>query len=166
MHPMLRLTISSCVFALFFSLTLPFVLDKLNPTLRKVLTRLLPLAILSAILTITLRRSSDGVQAMNLTLFWSYRQWKAQDVRWQIMMNIALFAPLGASLRGLKIHPIVVFLLGLTFSVFIEYTQYRYALGLCEADDVFNNTLGAMLGYAVYCVGYRLLARWNERHSR
>lgn len=163
---MLRLTISSCVFALGFSFALPFILDKLNLTLRRVISALLPLCVMCAILVMTLHRSSDGIHEMNLTLFWSYRQWKAEDVRWQIMMNVALFAPLGASLRSLKFHPIVVFLLGLALSVGIEYTQFRYALGLCEADDVFNNTLGAMMGYSVCCVGYRLLALWNERRSR
>lgn len=158
MHPMLRLTISSCVFALGYSLALPFILDKMNLTLRRVITALLPLCIVCAILMMTLHRSSNGIHQMNLTLFWSYRQWKAQDVRWQIMMNIALFAPLGASLRSLKLHPIVVFLLGLALSVCIEYTQYRYALGLCEADDVFNNTLGAMMGYYLYYVTQRYQA--------
>lgn len=38
----------------------------------------------------------------------------------------------------------------LLFSLFIEITQYFTGRGLMEFDDVFNNTAGCLLGYAVY----------------
>ena len=38
----------------------------------------------------------------------------------------------------------------LLFSIFIEITQYFTGRGLMEFDDVFNNTIGCLLGYAVY----------------
>lgn len=41
---------------------------------------------------------------------------------------------------------------GMLFSVIIEVTQYITGLGLCEFDDVFNNTLGALIGYDIYMI--------------
>ena len=36
------------------------------------------------------------------------------------------------------------------FSVSIEITQYFTGRGLMEFDDLFNNTVGCLIGYAVY----------------
>ena len=36
------------------------------------------------------------------------------------------------------------------FSVGIEITQFVTGRGLMEFDDVFNNTVGAMIGYRIY----------------
>lgn len=41
---------------------------------------------------------------------------------------------------------ILTTLVGCALSAGIEYTQYRYALGLAETDDVICNTLGAFIG--------------------
>ncbi|MFR5118576.1 MAG: VanZ family protein [Ruminococcus sp.] len=38
-------------------------------------------------------------------------------------------------------------LMSLVFSAGIEITQYITGRGLCEFDDVFNNTLGACVGF-------------------
>lgn len=39
----------------------------------------------------------------------------------------------------------------LFFSIFIEITQYFTGRGLMEFDDVFNNTVGSLVGFAAYC---------------
>ena len=36
--------------------------------------------------------------------------------------------------------------IGLLLSAGIEYTQYRFALGVAETDDVICNTLGVFIG--------------------
>ena len=36
------------------------------------------------------------------------------------------------------------------FSAAIEITQYFTGRGLCEFDDVFNNTLGACIGFIIW----------------
>lgn len=68
-------------------------------------------------------------------------------------MNAVLFYPAG--LLGCAVLPErwnkvrkVVLLTGLfaLLSIGIEYTQYRFGLGLAEVDDVIHNTLGALLG--------------------
>ena len=61
---------------------------------------------------------------------WQYRMWK------DILMNIALFIPLGI-LFGNRRGIIIGFLL----SVGIEAAQYLFMIGYCEVDDVANNTI-------------------------
>lgn len=68
-------------------------------------------------------------------------------------MNIVLFYPTGLLFRdllprrwrtGLKV--IVIGCAFMLLSISIEYTQYRFGLGLAEVDDVIHNTLGTILG--------------------
>lgn len=42
-------------------------------------------------------------------------------------------------------------------SALIEATQYMFALGECEFDDVISNTLGAMIGY--WSINHRKITR-------
>ena len=70
-----------------------------------------------------------------------------------LLLNILLFAPLGAALVCLlpKRFPVFVRVLltglvGMVFSSLIEWSQYRFMLGNAEADDVICNTLGALIG--------------------
>ena len=69
---------------------------------------------------------------------WQYRMWK------DILMNIALFIPLGI-LFGNRRGIIIGFLL----SVGIEAAQYLFMIGYCEVDDVANNTIGTVIGVMV-----------------
>lgn len=43
-----------------------------------------------------------------------------------------------------------IFLIALCFSVGIEIMQFVTGRGLMEFDDVFNNTVGAVVGYGIY----------------
>lgn len=77
--------------------------------------------------------------------------------------NIAMFIPLGVLLPYLcgitKFKK--VFLMSLAFSAGIEITQYITGRGLCEFDDVFNNTLGACVGFT----SWRLKMRYNKKYK-
>ena len=81
----------------------------------------------------------------------------------QIFGNIAMFIPLGVLLPYLlnvtKFKS--VFLMSLAFSAGIEITQYITGRGLCEFDDVFNNTLGACVGFT----SWRLKMRYNKKYK-
>lgn len=46
----------------------------------------------------------------------------------------------------------VLFISALSLSIIIELTQFIFALGWCEIDDVITNTAGAMMGYWGYVV--------------
>lgn len=62
----------------------------------------------------------------------------------QILLNIAMFIPIGFLLalkKGWKSIPVA-----LGISLIIELTQLMSRRGLFEFDDVIHNTLGALLG--------------------
>ena len=101
--------------------------------------------------------------------FWSYAAWaqgKPGHGR-EILLNIALFVPLGyflaAVLDGVDVKRFGLLAAGLSLivSVAIEGMQYVDGLGLAEWDDVFNNVLGACLGIGVYT----LLVRCCRKES-
>ena len=82
-----------------------------------------------------------------------------------LWMNVLLFVPGGLLLEALwpRCFPpwvciplTIILLTGL--SVGIEAVQYRYALGIVEADDVLCNGLGAALGVVIH-EGAFLLSR-------
>lgn len=90
--------------------------------------------------------------------FWSYlasvSRYYALDVFFQIVENIAIFIPIGFLLpfafgggaRGVKKAIALSFFL----SFFAEASQLVFSLGVCETDDLLNNTLGAAVGAGLY----------------
>ena len=79
-------------------------------------------------------------------------------------MNFALFFPLGCSLACFddkaKIKPWHAVVLSCVLSIAIEILQHIFSLGVSEFDDVFNNTLGALMGFVLtrlfYTAFYKL----------
>ena len=49
------------------------------------------------------------------------------------------------------------------FSIFIEITQFITGRGLMEFDDVFNNTVGAVIGHLLF---YGLVKKYRELQKR
>lgn len=91
-----------------------------------------------------LSRSSSPEPRFMLRLFWSYEAWPGG---WeQIVANVAVFVPLGF-LAGRLIGWKGV-LAGAGFSLLIELLQLLLRRGVFEFDDIFHNTLGALLGVA------------------
>ena len=112
-------------------------------------------------------RTFTLTQSCQLDLFWSYREWMKgrPGIAREILLNIALFVPLGYFLSHVldsckvKRYGLVAGLLALAVSSAVEVIQYVDGLGLGELDDIFNNVLGAFLGIGVY----KLLSRFcNE----
>ena len=76
-------------------------------------------------------------------------------------MNIVLFYPTGLLACGLlperwnragKVFLVV--LLSACLSAGIEFSQFQFALGRAEVDDVIHNTLGAFIGAMVSCFDF------------
>ena len=70
-----------------------------------------------------------------------------------IVFNVLMFVPLGVLLPMLserlrRFYRVV--LCALAFSLVIEVLQLHYATGIFEVDDLFHNTMGAALGYALW----------------
>ena len=84
-----------------------------------------------------------------------------------IVMNITMFYPLGCVYacfnKNKKTKPWMFFLFAFLFSVVIETVQYAFSLGVSETDDVINNTLGALLGYLITYLFYKLLNKSGEK---
>lgn len=123
---------------------------------RKLIITLFVIYIL-IVLWITLIDREFGNRRANLVPFWEFAN-VIKGIRrsffiGQILGNMVMLMPLGFMLPIIrKVSWKQVLLISLCFSAFIELTQFITGRGLMEFDDVFNNTVGAVLGYKVYDV--------------
>lgn len=115
-------------------------------------------AYIFAVLYITLIDRIVGEQRHTLDApFWEYRNlFSGIDYKfyfWQIVGNLVMLIPFGIIMPFLfkrMRSTLFVGLAGCMFSAFIEVTQFITGRGLCEVDDVFNNTVGAVIGYLIF----------------
>ncbi len=111
-------------------------------------------------------RGSQSVRSLELMPFSSYAfvltTYNSFDVLSQIFQNILVFIPSGILipralfLANKKCCGIFTVLIGFFISFFIELCQYTYAIGYSEFDDLFNNTLGCIIGYGIFCFCNRI----------
>lgn len=117
----------------------------------------------------TLLSRGDGYREVCLYPFYSYREaWRSQSaIEWRnLILNICLFMPWGFLLplwggRFRKLFWTVGS--GLLASVLIEGIQFVCKRGVVEFDDVFNNTLGTLIGYGL-AIALLELFFTKERH--
>ena len=106
---------------------------------------------------VTLLRSEPNefaARQCNLQLFLAWREAYQRftlQIWLNVLLNITLFVPLGFLLPLLlsKLFRKWYAALGAGFgvSLLIELTQLFTGRGMCDVDDLFTNTLGAMLGW-------------------
>ncbi len=124
---------------------------------------LLPILVfyLSFVLTITVfERATSRRAQYELELFWSYRvaAKRRPELLWENFWNVLLFVPIGAMTASiLRKRPWLGAVLGVLLSVGIELTQLWLHRGLFEFDDIFHNTVGAVIGVGVYLLVIRSL---------
>ena len=127
-----------------------------------------------AILYATILARSEGSTGLILTPFAALAAAQQQpEIYREMLMNVFLFFPLGLTLSNVlpqKWHCwgriILTTLIGYILSVGIEYTQYRYALGMAEVDDVICNTLGAFIGSTSLLIAHAIeKSRERVRHT-
>lgn len=96
--------------------------------------------------------SRSGIyRELNMHLFSSYKEaYNKMELSLfrNIILNIMLFVPLGFLLpiyteKLKKLYRVV--LIGFITTLIIEIVQYATGMGICEADDIFNNTLGTLI---------------------
>lgn len=124
--------------------------------LRKIVVVLFAIYIF-AVLWITLIDRESGNRRANLVPFWELANIIKGVERsfyiGQIFGNLVMLMPLGFMLPIIrKVSLKQMLLISFCFSAGIELTQFITGRGLMEFDDVFNNTVGAVLGYKVYNV--------------
>ena len=88
---------------------------------------------------------------VELMPFWNYPDiWNKVDYPAdliEVLLNMALFVPIGLLLGGLGFKTKKILLSGICLSGIIEASQFAFCKGLCETDDVMHNSVGAFLGY-------------------
>lgn len=146
----------------------PVLCQRVGERRRVLLNTALACAAAFIILYATILTRTSGDYEFILTPFAALSAARQQpELYREMLMNVFLFFPLGLTLSNVlprKWHRwgriILTALVGCVLSVGIEYTQYRYALGMAETDDVICNTLGAFLGSASLLIAHAI-----EKHK-
>ena len=105
----------------------------------------------------------------NLHLFRAWREaWNNFSVKnWaNVLLNVAMFGPLGCflPLLGKKFRKWYLTIpAGFGTSLAIELLQLAMGRGICDVDDLFCNTLGAVIGYLLVM---SILSLRNQKGSR
>lgn len=110
----------------------------------------------SFVFVMTLFSRTTAEYDVTLRPFWSYVEaYKTYDTELclQIVMNIAMYVPIGFLLPGCfrifkKFKNTVLTVL--VCSVGIELLQYLFSIGYSDIDDILNNVLGTVIGYSLY----------------
>lgn len=108
-----------------------------------------------AVLWITLIDREFGNRRVNLVPFWEFanviKGLEREFYIRQILGNLVVLMPLGFMFPIIKkVGLKQVLLISICFSVGIELTQFITGRGLMEFDDVFNNTVGTVIGFKIY----------------
>lgn len=148
----------------------PVLCQRVGERRRVLLNTALACAAVFIILYATILTRTPGVSEAILTPFASLTAALQQpELYREMLMNIFLFFPLGLTLSNAlprKWHRwgriALTTLVGCALSAGIEYTQYRYALGMAEVDDVICNTLGAFTGSTSLLVAHAI-EKYRER---
>ncbi len=117
----------------------------------------------------TVLRRLDGYREWNLHLFRAWREaWNNFSVKnWaNVLLNIAMFMPLGflLPLLGKKFRKWYLTIpAGFGMSLAIELLQLAIGRGICDVDDLFANTLGAVIGFFLIMT---VLALFREKGRR
>ena len=103
-------------------------------------------------------RVSTDSKSLSMHLFSSYKDaWNNfSPGAWRnIILNILMFVPLGILLplifKNCRKYW-VTYLIGLFFTLIIEVIQLISGRGIFEIDDIFNNTLGCIIGYGIVMI--------------
>ena len=121
------------------------------------------------VLYITIFSREPEERRIDMELFRSYKLLfidKNDFYYTQIVCNIIMTVPFGILFPVLneKFRSVfLVFVSGFVFSLLIELAQYFSGRGLFEFDDLFNNTVGALLGYLILNILIRTFSFRREK---
>lgn len=128
--------------------------------------------VITVFVTFLMRDEPGMAREWNFYPFLAWKQaWNEFSLQgWlNVFLNIALFVPLGVLLPLLfqqfrKWYWMLA--AGFGGSATIELLQFLTGRGMCDVDDLFTNTLGAMLGWAAVMLILALVLRdagWRKR---
>ena len=139
-------------FVLCFVMALTCIFTRKGRLIKRVLFSILLIEYVTLLLcsTIIMRIPSAGIH-YKTELFWSYvaiTNGRTELIA-ENLLNIFVFIPLGLLLSTFECFNRwwIVLIIGLLLSTCIELSQFIFQSGLGEFDDIFHNTLGAIIGY-------------------
>ena len=83
-----------------------------------------------------------------------------------IIGNVLAFIPFGIFVPWLsngRINAFATFAYGFALSLTIETVQLICKVGCFDVDDLVLNVLGALCGYAVYAIAYRIVKMFSKK---
>jgi len=104
-------------------------------------------------------RRTLGKRECHFEPFWSFHTRNSGIIVLpEHIMNVVIFMPIGLLLAILfrRLGLLKITVIGLLFSCMIEAFQFIFKRGVCEFDDVMNNTLGSFLGGVIVFGAHRL----------
>lgn len=114
-----------------------------------------------AFITIYVRTPNLAPEPINTRVFLSLERaigGSTYQIR-QILLNVALFIPLGCLLVDLTGQKVLSILIAPPISLLIECIQYFSCRGQFDVDDLIYNTIGGVLGVLLF----QIVRRWNGR---
>ena len=81
---------------------------------------------------------------------------------WQALLNIVLFVPYGVFIKIGRKNLGVSALIGFASSLVIEVVEYITGRGIFDVDDIILNTLGAVIGYLLAALFFRIRDKRRE----
>lgn len=124
---------------------------------RRVIAGILLVLYIGFIINTTLLcREPGNYRQYNFQLFWSYQRFfdDIEPQGRQILLNILFFVPFGVLAPfcvdgNWKRTLVFTVASACLLSGTVEFLQLLYKLGFAEFDDVFDNTMGAVIGAVV-----------------
>ncbi len=114
-------------------------------------------------------RSSNYKTTFNWNLFSSYKEAyiTGEKSAWlNLILNILIFIPMGFLLPLLskklnKWYKVVS--VGFIITLIIEFTQLLRHVGIFEIDDIFNNTLGTIIGFFIIKIFFIIINKGERK---
>ena len=146
--------------ALVISLISFIFISKTMTRKRAIVAALLCFYMLVVLSYTVLSRPTTGQMHYRFEPLWSYKLFGSSlFYREQILLNIALYVPIGFMLPIVNGKYRLSVLIGLSFSSVIELLQLVTTVGLFEFDDIISNTVGAVIGCGCLWVVRRIMRR-------
>ena len=131
---------------------------KKNIEIKKLILYGISIGYIIVVLGATFMNRGQVYKTINLNLFSSYKEaynlMKLSLFR-NLILNMLLFFPFGFLLpfysdKLKKMYKVV--LIGFGFTLLIEIFQYISNFGIFEIDDIFDNTIGVIIGYSIFMI--------------
>lgn len=110
-----------------------------------------------------LSREPYEEKAVLLKLFHNYSKYDG-NVK-DVILNIAAFVPIGLLIGTIsdRYRVLKALFFGFLFSLFVEVTQLISHCGVFDVDDLFNNSLGALIGGVIAAIVVGIVHRYKNK---